>query len=131
MGRLHLPGLCSLHTWAASGVCAGLQVPPLDDQRSLPNKLLGLVSGVGVSGFNLSSGYSVFPARGQRLGEVSPEMSFQRAHLPSPICISFLTVWMLGLDSSTKPLLMGLPLYVSKCVEISGTFPVGDTASLC
>lgn len=56
MGRLHLPELGSLHTWAAPGVCEGLQVPHLDDQRSLPNKLLGLASGVGVSGINLVLG---------------------------------------------------------------------------
>lgn len=88
MDSLHLPGLCCLHTWATPGVCESLQAAPLDDQESLPNRILGLASGVGVPGIHLSSGYSVLPAGGWRLGEVSPERSFRRAGALSSICIS-------------------------------------------
>lgn len=86
----------------------------------LPNKLLGLASGVGAPGINLRSGYSVLPAGGQRLGEVSPERSFQRAHPLSSKCVSPLPVWMLGLDCSMKTPLMRSPLYILRPVEITG-----------
>lgn len=104
---------------ATPGVCKGLKIPPLDEQRSLD-------SGVVVPEIDLSSGYKVLPSGGQRLGEVDPGRSFQRAQPLS-------SIWMPGLDCSMKALLMRSPLYIFQaCGNLRDEFPVrGGIANLC